>query len=241
MKICTKCNVGYPSTMEYFCKDSSKKDFLHSHCKNCSKKLKSTYQAKISPILKEKRKKARELYFSSEEYIAKSLQSKTKDKERKKLWAHNNRDKVNASARRYNKSKRFVSPEKKKEYKKRAYDKMMACPYKKAIHYYRVRINDIFAGGKLFKSNDIVLFTREQFTSHIQSLFVDGMTWDNHGDWHIDHIKPIATFDLTNKEQLIECWSLSNLQPLWAKDNLTKGTRSNYIVSTSSSNKSSPL
>lgn len=241
MKTCTKCKEVYPATLEYFCKDSTKIDLLHSHCKCCSRKLKAEYHARISPELKRKRKDARDLYFSSEEYMAKKEESKRKDQERKRRWAENNRDKINASARIYNATKRSVSPEKSKEYKKRYYAKIMSCPYKKAIHYYRVRINDILNGGKLFKSGDVILFSREQFMSHMESLFSDGMNWDNHGEWHIDHIKPIASFDLTIKEQMIECWSLNNLQPLWRQENLIKGARSNYIVSTSSSNKSTPL
>ena len=59
----------------------------------------------------------------------------------------------------------------------------------------------------------------------IESKFVDGMTWDNHGEWHIDHIRPCASFDLTDPDQQKECFNYKNLQPLWAKDNLTKGDR----------------
>ena len=59
----------------------------------------------------------------------------------------------------------------------------------------------------------------------IESQFVDGMSWDNHGEWHIDHIRPCASFDLTDPEQQKECFNYKNLQPLWAKDNLSKGDR----------------
>jgi hypothetical protein len=241
MKVCTKCKSEFPATINYFCKDSTKKDSLHSHCKECSRKSKSKYYYKISPNIKREKREAKELYLSSEEYRLKLEESKIKDRERKNRWAQKNREKINASARIYNSTKRFVSAEKNREYKKRGYAKMMSCPYKKAIHYYRVRINDILNRGKLFKAKDIILFNRDEFIAHMESMFLDGMTWDNHGDWHIDHIKPIKSFDLNDKNQLIECWSLSNLQPLWKKDNLIKAAKSNYIVSTSSSNKSSPL
>lgn len=241
MKTCTKCKGVYPATIEYFCKDSTKIDSLHSHCKCCSKKSKAEYHAKISPELKRKRAEARSLYFSSEEYRAKHEESKIKDRDRKNRWSKNNRDKVNAAARIYNATKRTVSKEKSKEYKQREYVKLMSCPYKKAIHCYRVRINDVLNGRKSFKTGDVILFSREQFISHIESLFRDGMNWDNHGEWHIDHIKPVASFDLTIKEQVVKCWSLSNLQPLWRQENLMKGTKSNYFVSISSPRKSSPL
>ena len=60
---------------------------------------------------------------------------------------------------------------------------------------------------------------------HIESLFLEGMSWDNHGEWHIDHIKPCASFDLTDSEQQKECFNYTNLQPLWAVDNLSKGDK----------------
>jgi hypothetical protein len=51
------------------------------------------------------------------------------------------------------------------------------------------------------------------------------MTWGNHGEWHIDHIRPLRSFDLTVRDQVLEACNWSNLQPLWAIDNLRKGAR----------------
>lgn len=51
------------------------------------------------------------------------------------------------------------------------------------------------------------------------------MTWENFGEWHIDHIVPLSKFNLTDYEQLKIACHFSNLQPLWAKDNLSKGNR----------------
>ncbi len=61
----------------------------------------------------------------------------------------------------------------------------------------------------------------------IQSLFQPGMTWDNHGlkGWHIDHKKPISSFDLTREDQQRQCFHFTNLQPLWAIDNIRKGDK----------------
>lgn len=64
-----------------------------------------------------------------------------------------------------------------------------------------------------------------ELVSHLQGLFLDGMSWENYGAWHVDHKKPCSSFDLTDSVQFSECWSLSNLQPLWAADNLKKGAR----------------
>lgn len=70
-------------------------------------------------------------------------------------------------------------------------------------------------------------FTLEGLMNHLESLFQPGMSWDNYGDWHIDHIKPESSFDYSSYEDLEfkECWCLSNLQPLWKIDNLKKGAK----------------
>ncbi len=62
---------------------------------------------------------------------------------------------------------------------------------------------------------------------HVERLFRDGMSWDNWGEWHIDHIRPRASFGIRSlgDEAFRECWALSNLQPLWAKDNIRKGAK----------------
>jgi hypothetical protein len=61
---------------------------------------------------------------------------------------------------------------------------------------------------------------------YLSNMFYDGMSWDNHGTlWHIDHIKPCDSFDLSNMEQQRQCFHYSNLQPLWAKENLKKSNK----------------
>jgi len=60
---------------------------------------------------------------------------------------------------------------------------------------------------------------------YLEAQFKDGMTWDNYGEWHIDHIKPCSSFDLLKYEEQLVCFHYSNLQPLWAIENLIKGDR----------------
>lgn len=98
----------------------------------------------------------------------------------------------------------------------------------------RARINKAIKGGRGAKSARTVALIGCSWTelrSHLESLFKPGMTWENYGfeTWHIDHIKPIAKFDLTNPEEQRACFHWTNLQPLFASDNLKKGD--NYVGS----------
>lgn len=69
--------------------------------------------------------------------------------------------------------------------------------------------------------------TPTQLRLHLESLFIDGMNWNNYGynGWHVDHIKPMARFDLSDENQIFEAMNYKNLQPLWAQDNWAKGTK----------------
>lgn len=62
---------------------------------------------------------------------------------------------------------------------------------------------------------------------HLETKFQSDMNWDNYGKWHIDHIKPVSSFLINgiDSEGFKECWSLENLQPLWAQENLQKGNK----------------
>lgn len=90
---------------------------------------------------------------------------------------------------------------------------------------YRRRMNKLLRGDiKPARSLEILGCTLDEFKSHIENQFKPGMTWDNHGihGWHIDHVIPCSRFDLTDPEHIKRCFHFSNLQPLWAKENLQK-------------------
>ena len=89
----------------------------------------------------------------------------------------------------------------------------------------RCRFFELAASKGTKNTRDFLDYTLGELRYHIATRFERGMSWDNWGEWHIDHIIPCTTFDHSDPEQVRECWALSNLQPLWAKDNLSKGAK----------------
>lgn len=81
--------------------------------------------------------------------------------------------------------------------------------------------------GKLKQGSAIKLLgcSIEFLKEHLSSKFKDNMDWDNHGQWHIDHIRPLISFNLEDEKQLEAACHYTNLQPLWAQDNLRKGSK----------------
>jgi hypothetical protein len=101
-------------------------------------------------------------------------------------------------------------------------------PLFKLAHVLRCRILSAInsqAGEKAVSSTELLGSSVQHVRDHLESQFTEGMTWENHGEWHIDHIKPCAKFNLQDPEEQKKCFHWNNLQPLWAKDNLSKGAR----------------
>jgi hypothetical protein len=90
----------------------------------------------------------------------------------------------------------------------------------------RAVINAVKRGGisKAGKTFDLIGCTGDELCRHLERQFADGMNWDNYGyyGWHVDHIRPCASFDLTDPKQQKQCFHYTNLQPLWRADNRAK-------------------
>lgn len=80
---------------------------------------------------------------------------------------------------------------------------------------------------KYEKFNDYIGCSTKELKEYIEAKFQPNMTWDNYGKWHIDHIKPCSSFNLTEPEEQKACFHYTNLQPLWAEDNLKKSNKLN--------------
>ncbi len=93
---------------------------------------------------------------------------------------------------------------------------------------YRSRVRNAVK-AKSSSTKTLIGCTIEEYMEYLEERFEDGMTWDNYGDletgWHIDHIKPCCKFDLLDPEEQRACFHFSNTQPLWARENLSKGGR----------------
>jgi hypothetical protein len=103
-------------------------------------------------------------------------------------------------------------------------------PLYKLINNFRTAIYQVLKENNIQKNGhyfDILQYTPDELIFHLENQFKDGMTWDNYGEWHVDHIKAIASYNIQEigDSEFMECWSLENLQPLWGEENIRKGSR----------------
>lgn len=124
---------------------------------------------------------------------------------------------------------RDANPEKTKEIRKRCYVRRMMDPRHKIDASIRTGLSGSIAkGGKHGKKTYEALgYNRRDLMAHLEKKFTEGMTWDNYGDWHIDHVIPLSAFNFSTVDchDFKRAWALSNLQPLWAFDNLSKNAK----------------
>lgn len=88
-------------------------------------------------------------------------------------------------------------------------------------------------GGKQGKSwESCVGYTAVELRAHLERQFSQGMSWDNYGKWHVDHIIPAASFqyDTADDPEFRACWALTNLRPLWASENIRKSDRRVLLI-----------
>ncbi len=168
-------------------------------------------------------------------FIAKS----PKAKETKKLYYQKNKEKINQYFYAWAKEnkKQFFDIQKKSKQKNKEkikkYNKIYKQQQRQNNPNYclseniRGRIKKALKNNKIESTSKYLGCTIRQLKKHLEKQFQPGMTWDNYGfyGWHVDHIKPLASFDLSNQEQIKKACHYSNLQPLWAFDNLSKGAK----------------
>jgi hypothetical protein len=137
-----------------------------------------------------------------------------------KRYRHNNKEGIKAKAKRYDLENKAKRNYRNKERRKSDLNF-------KIVTSLRSRMGNALKAQnseKFFHALDILGCSPAECVSHLEKQFTEGMSWSNHAKdgWHIDHIRPCASFDLTIPEQQKLCFHYTNLQPLWWYDNLEK-------------------
>ena len=142
--------------------------------------------------------------------------------ERQRAYHAANREKILVKSRAYYQANKERVLDRCAEYKRkrRAEDIDFRILLSIRTRFYRLLTNK--DGGHTL---DFLDYTMGELRYHIATRFERGMSWDNYGEWHII---PCASFDHQDPTQVRECWALSNLQPLWASDNCSKGAKILY-------------
>lgn len=236
MKLCGKCKTEKP--LEEFHKCKAHKDGLSSHCKPCKKAADKKYNEENKESIAIKRKayaqKNKERIAAYEKIRAK--ENKEALKEYKRQYYLKNKESIVAKkSEYYEKTKDIAIARSRKHYrenkesiviKKREYDKRRreSNPVFKLVCNMRSRIYKYCRAmslNKKFKTFDALGLTQDEFKTYIESHFAEGMTWDNYGEWHIDHTKPLCT--AKTEEDVFTLNHYTNLRPMWWFDNLAKG------------------
>ena len=220
LKVCSKCKESKP--LENFSTATKAPDGKRWDCKSCVKDANKIYREKNKDRISKQRKqnstiraeKAKVYYQNNlEKMREKSNLYKIKNKDKilvtAKKYKINNKDKINAYRRNREKFRRKID---------HSY---------RLITNQRTRISGILKTHKTDKTLDQLGCSAQFLRTYIESKFLEGMTWDNYGQhgWHVDHIIPCSTFDLTDQTQQQICFHYTNLQPLWAIDNIKKGNK----------------
>lgn len=161
-------------------------------------------------IIAQRWKKNHPEYFIKNREINKIKRREYYLKNRHKFskYYYKNKKRINENTRLYLKNKRKLDP-----------------IYRVKINLRRRLHNFIKGKDKTYKTLELLGCSMDELKLYIESKFTDGMSWENYGlyGWHIDHIIPCSKFNFSNEEEQKKCFHFTNLQPLWAKDNIIKG------------------
>lgn len=241
---CTKCQVVKP--FQDFPKRKDREIGIKSHCKACcgehkrekwaaipENQRKALSKARYAATSDQEKAKKREAYKANpEKYLARHKEWREKNheyvKSKMREWHNENQEKANHASREHYKANKasYIAGNLIRKKARIASDPVFAMSERiRSLIYVRMR-----AGGytKKSKSQEILGCDWIAFSKHIERQFLKGMTWDNKGDWCIDHIVPMAT--AKTEEDVIALNHFTNLRPMWAKDNLSKGARITHLI-----------
>ena len=218
-KVCSKCKTE-KEICEFY-KRKETKDGHRSDCKCCFNERALEYRKNNEEKIKRR----------SKDYFQKNKQSHL---EKKQIWRKNNPEKYKKQVKDYWDKVKVVQTEKKKVWINNNREKYNSywTNRKKQEPEFKLLVNmrsriwkylNILNITKKNKTFEIVGCTPEFLKEHLEKQFVDGMTWENRGEWHIDHKIPLSS--AKTEEELYKLCHYTNLQPLWAEENLKKSNK----------------
>lgn len=206
MKRCATCEEVKPKN-EYG-KQSKAKDGLRYSCTECrNKEYMSNREHNI--------KRSRKYYRNNKERMA-IITKKYREK---------NRERYRESHQKYYQENKEAIKE---NVKRNHYKRMDEDLGYRLLNRCRSRVYSALKAQNTHKAKrtiELIGCTVPELVKHLENQFTEGMTWDNYGKWHVDHIKPCALYDFTKEEHQRECFHYTNLQPLWAEDNFRKSAK----------------
>ena len=211
-KRCASCLKVFPATTECFYSDRGR---LTSKCKACGKLAADDYRKKNPEAVKLTQRLWAE---KKRDYL----------RQRNSDWASRNIARKKAYMASYYKANkdRFIQGNTRRAKIRRVVDPVFLLSSR-----IRSSIGDALRKGgygKRSKSQEILGCDWRFLAGHIERQFLKGMSWENRDQWHIDHIIPLAT--AKTEEDVIRLNHYTNLRPLWAKDNLRKGARTDFLI-----------
>jgi hypothetical protein len=209
-KVCSKC--GDEKSLNLFYKNRMCKDGYRNYCKECCKKKQEEYRVENYDIIIEKK---REDYYNNREIIL------AKKKEQYYQDPYNNPEEVENRKQERHQLAIENQREQQKIYRRK---RRLNDPLFRMKYNLRRRIND-FIKNKTKRTSIILGCSWDQLKKHIEKQFTDGMNWDNYGvyGWNIDHIIPLSI--AKTEEEIYKLNHYTNLQPLWWRDNISKGDK----------------
>ena len=211
MKTCSSCKKEKP--FSEFHKKKSTKTGLSSDCKVCRNEYSKKWRAENKSSVKKNNKDWTSK--NPDYYLNYRKKNREKDRIRLEIWREQNKEKI-LEYRKKNKDKN-------NHYQRQ---RRQGNPVHKLSHNLRTLIGNSFnkrKWNKSTKTQEILGASYDDVFKHIESRFKSGMSWDNRGEWHIDHIIPLSS--AKTEKELIELCHYTNLQPLWADENLSKGDK----------------
>ena len=214
VKKCTKCKIE--KDIEEFCWQNKSKEYRCSSCKECVKLYYENNRESITEYQKQYHENNKKT--AAEYYRQYYKNNKKTIRERQKLYYKNNKKAVVERQKQYCKNNRSVI-------NKHTRDRRHIDIIFKLKSYISAHISRALKYSKSGRHwEDLVGYTVIDLKLHLEKQFEPNMSWENYGEWHIDHRRPISWFD-NAEENILKAWELSNLQPMWAHENLIKGNR----------------